>query len=299
MAVNPEGRQYLVRDADKHVHYGVWRSQLIIILEVLQLIGKIDVIVPYEGTKSHHTKFAILRNRRKETQANPGFKNFDFDYVKKTTCNLTEGSRANVSEFYQYLLLDYEHYPGKDSGCYCPSLKINTVENKEIASMFLSISDSIRNMDSKGDFYDPLRQLVQERKKKFSERIGRTAGLDGEESKRITGEGMTLFCNMVPSKLVKEESGKKDPWVPRILCHLELKIENFLQDMPIMPHTDRKNCPHENFNILACTSKFVRLKDESVLRLGGLLYFREVRSHFVSRKEIGDVIEQHHKLHLR
>jgi hypothetical protein len=36
-----------------------------------------------------------------------------------------------------------------------------------------------------------------------------------------------------------------------------------------------------------------------VIRLGGLLYFREVCSHFVSRKEIGDVIEQHLKSHLR
>jgi hypothetical protein len=24
MAVHPEGSQYLVRDADKHVHYGLW-----------------------------------------------------------------------------------------------------------------------------------------------------------------------------------------------------------------------------------------------------------------------------------
>jgi hypothetical protein len=79
MAVNPEGSQYLVRDADKHVHYGVWRSQHIIILEVLQLISKIDVVVPYEGTKSHCTKFVVVRNGRKETQADPGFKTFDFD----------------------------------------------------------------------------------------------------------------------------------------------------------------------------------------------------------------------------
>jgi hypothetical protein len=265
MAVNPKGSQYLVRDADKHVHYSVWRSQLLIILKVLQLIGKIDVIVPYEGTKSHCTKFARVRNGWKETQADPGFKNFDFNYVKKAMCSLTKGSRANVSESHGYSSLDYERYPNKDSGCYQPSLKSNTVGNKEIASMFISISDSIHNMDSKGDFYDPLHPLVKEQKKKFSERIGTAAGLDGEESKRIIGEGMTLFCNTVPSKLVKEESGKKDPWVPRILHHLELKIDNFLQDMPIMAHTDRKNCPHENFNILACTSKFVRLKDESVL----------------------------------
>jgi hypothetical protein len=241
------------------------------ILEILQLIGKIDVIVLYEGTKSHCTKFAILRNGRKETQADPGFETFDFDYVERATCNLTKGSRANVSESYGYSSLDYERYPDKDSGCYCPSLKSNTVGNKDIASMFISMSDSICNMDSNGDFYDPLYPLVDERKKKFSVRIGTAAGLDGEESKRIIGEGMTLFCNMVPSKLVKEECGKEEPWVPRILCHLELEIENFLEDMPIMPHTDRKNCPHDNFNILACTSKFVIMKDQSVLRLGGLL----------------------------
>jgi hypothetical protein len=96
MAVNPEGSQDLVRDADKHVHYCVWRSQLIIILEVLQLIGKIDVVVPYEGTKSHRTKFAVVRNGWKETQADPGFKTFDFAYVNKATCNLTKGSKANV-----------------------------------------------------------------------------------------------------------------------------------------------------------------------------------------------------------
>jgi hypothetical protein len=195
--------------------------------------------------------------------------------------------------------MDYERCPDRDSGCYCPSLKSNTVGNKEIASIFIAISNSIRSLDAQGEFYDPLHPLVEERKKKFSERIGTAAGLDGEESDRIIGEGTTLFCNTIPSTVVKEESGINDPWVPRILRHLELEIQNFLQDMPIMPHTDRKNCPHENFNILACTSKFVKLKDGSVLRLGGLLYFREVCSHFVSRKEIGDVIEQHLKSHLR
>jgi hypothetical protein len=98
MAVHPEGSQYLVRDADKHVHYGLWcRPQHVMILELLQPIGKIDVIVPYEGTKSHCTKFAILRNGWEDTQANPGFKNFNFDYVKKATCNLTKGSRVNVA----------------------------------------------------------------------------------------------------------------------------------------------------------------------------------------------------------
>jgi hypothetical protein len=65
-------------------------------------------------------------------------------------------------------------------------------------------------------------------------------GLDGEESERIIGEGMTSFCNMVPSEWLKEECGKKDTWELRILCHLELEIEN---------------CPQKNFNILACTSK--------------------------------------------
>jgi hypothetical protein len=299
MAVHPEGSQYLVRDADKHLHYGLWRPQLVVILELLQLIGKIDVVFPYEGTKSHRTKFAIIRNGREETQADPGFKNFDFDYVKKATCNLTKGSRANVSESYGYSSLDYERYPDKESGCYRPSLKSNTLGNEELASMFVSMSDSIRDMDSNADFYDPLHPLVEDRKNKFSVRIGTAAGLDGEESERIIGEGMTLFCNLVPSDLLKEECGQKDTWEPRILRHLELEIENFLQDMPIMPHTDRKNCPHENFNILACTSKFVILKDQSVLRLGGLLYFREVCSHFVSRKEIGDVIEQHLTSHLR
>jgi hypothetical protein len=162
MAVNPEGSQYLVRDADKHVHYGVWRSQLIIILEVLQLIGKIDVVVPYEGTKSHRTKIAVVKNGRKETQADAGFKTFDFDYVKKATCNLTKGSRANVSESYRYLSMVYEPCPEKDLGCYCPSLKSNTVGNKEIASIFISISDSIRSLNSQGDFYDPLHPLVDE-----------------------------------------------------------------------------------------------------------------------------------------
>jgi hypothetical protein len=101
------------------------------------------------------------------------------------------------------------------------------VGNKKITLMFISISDSICNMDTKGDFYNPPHPLVEERKKKFSERIRTSAGLDGEESKRIIGEGMTLFCNTVPSKLIKEESGKKDPWVPRILRHLELEIETF------------------------------------------------------------------------
>jgi hypothetical protein len=265
IAVHPEGSQYLVRDADKHVHYGLWRPQLIMILELLQLIGKIDVVIPYEGTKSHRTHFAIIRNGREETQADPGFKNFNFDYVKKATCNLTKGSRANVSESYGYSLLDYERSPDKDSGCYRPSLKSNTVGNKEIASIFISMSDSIRDMDTNADFYDPLHPLVDDRKRKFSLRIGTAAGFDIEESERIIGEGMTLFCNLVPSQILKNECGQNDTWEPRIIRHLELEIEHFREEMPILPHTDRKNCPHENFNILACTSKFVTLKDQSVV----------------------------------
>jgi uncharacterized protein (DUF1330 family) len=129
MAVHPEGSQYLVRDAHSHVHYGVWCPQLIMILELLQLIGKIDIVVPYEGTKSHYTNFAIVRNGREDTTADPGFKKFDFGYVKKATCNLTKGSRANVVESYGYSSLGFEVTPDKASGCYCPSLKTNTVGN--------------------------------------------------------------------------------------------------------------------------------------------------------------------------
>jgi hypothetical protein len=161
------------------------------------------------------------------------------------------------------------------------------------------MSDSIHNMDSNGDFYHPLHSLVEDRKKRFPVRIGTSTGLDGEESQKIIGEGMTLFCNMVPSELLKEECGKKDTRDPRILHHLELEIENFQQDMPIMPHTDRKKCPHKNFSILTCTLNCVKLAHKIVQRLGrGLLDFRELCSRFVSRKEIGDVIEQHHKSHL-
>jgi hypothetical protein len=167
MAVHLEGSQYLVRDADKHVHYGLWCPQLVMILELLQLIGKVDVVVPYDGTKSHRTKFARLRNGREPTRADPGFQNFDFDYVKKATCNLTKCARANVTESYGYASLDFECYPNKDSGCYCPSLKSNTVGNKESGSMFISMSDSIWNMDSNGEFYNPLHPLVDDQKKKF------------------------------------------------------------------------------------------------------------------------------------
>jgi hypothetical protein len=34
------------------------------------------------------------------------------------------------------------------------------------------------------------------------------SGLDCEGSKRIIGEGMTLFCNLVPAEVLKEENGK-------------------------------------------------------------------------------------------
>jgi hypothetical protein len=188
MALNPEGSQYLVRDADKHVHYGVWRSQLIIILEVLQLIGKIDVVVAYEGTKSHTTKFAVVGNGWKETLADPGFKTFIFAYVKKVTCNLMKGSRANVSESYGYSSMDYECCPDRDSGCYLPSLKSNTVGNKEIALIFLAISDSVRSLDAKGDFYDPLHPLVEERKKSFLRELGQPLGWMVKKAKGSLGK---------------------------------------------------------------------------------------------------------------
>jgi hypothetical protein len=155
------------------------------------------------------------------------------------------------------------------------------------------------NENVTNQFYNPLHPLVNVRKKKFSVRIGTATGLDGEESERIIGEGMTLFRNTVPSELLKEKGGMTDTWEPKSLRHLELEIENFRKDMPIMPHTDRKNCPHDNFNILACTSKFFQLADKSIVRLGGLLYFREVCSHFLSRTEIGGVIEQNLKNKLR
>jgi hypothetical protein len=127
IAVHPDGSQYLVRDADKHVHYGLWQPQLVMILELLQLISKIDVVVPYEGTKSHGTKFAIIRNGRETTLADPGFKNFNFHYVKKATCNIMKGTSANVVEAYGYASQAFEKYPDKESGCYRPSLKSNTV----------------------------------------------------------------------------------------------------------------------------------------------------------------------------
>jgi hypothetical protein len=298
MAIHPEGNQYLVRDAHRHVHYGVWRPQLLFILELLQLSGKIDKVVPYEGTKCHDTTFAIVRNGREATTADPGFQSFDFGCVEMATCHLEKGSRANVAESYGYATLSYENQPDKASGCFRPSIKKNTIGNTQISSVFLSMSDSIRYMDPRGVFYNPLHPLVADRRDKFSVRLGTEAGLDLAQSQSIIGEGLTLFCNRVPSHLVLEgndnrDSGLKDPWEPMTLRHLELEIANFLPEMPIKPHADRKNCPQENFNILACTSKFFKLPDGNIVRMGGLLYFREVCSHFVTRGEIGDVIEHH------
>jgi hypothetical protein len=50
------------------------------------------------------------------------------------------------------------------------------------------MSDSICDMDTNADFYNPLHPLVDDRKKKFSLRIGTAAGLDSEESERIIGK---------------------------------------------------------------------------------------------------------------
>jgi hypothetical protein len=291
MAIHPEGSQYLVRDAHRHVHYGVWRPQLLFILELMQLTGNLDAIVSYEGTKCHDTKFAIIRNGREATTADPGFKGFDFGYIESVTCNLTKGSRANVAESYGYATLSYEGKPDKASGCYRPVMKKNTVGNTSIGSLFQSMLESIRYLDPRGVFYNPLDPLVADRKEKFWVRLGMEAGLDQEQSKSIMGEGMTLFCNPVPSHLVIEgndngDFGLQDTWVPMTLWHLELEIANFLPEMPIKPHTDRKNCPQDNFNILACTSKFFKYPDGKVVRMGGLLYFREVCSHFVARGEM-------------
>jgi hypothetical protein len=152
-------------------------------------------------------------------------------------------------------------------------------------------------MDPKGLFYNPLHAQAATHQEKFSMRIGIEAGLDISQSQRIAGEGMTLFFNDIPSKILTKnhdvEAGfekKSDPWT---LQHLELEITNFQKDMPIKPHTDRKNCALNNFNILACTSKCHSLPDGQVARIGGLLYFRESCSRFMARGEIGDIIKHH------
>jgi hypothetical protein len=123
IAINPKGSQYLVLVTHRHVHYGVWRSQLIIILELLHLCDKIDILVPYEGRKSHHTYFAIVMNGQKDTMTDPGFNTFDFEYVVKETRNRQKGSRANIAESFGYSSLSFEATPDKASGCYRPSLK--------------------------------------------------------------------------------------------------------------------------------------------------------------------------------
>jgi hypothetical protein len=100
LSINPNGNQYLVCQAGKHVHYGVWCPQLCIILETLELLGLLGCIVPYVGNKSHNTAFAIIRNGHADTLADPGFQLFDFNFVQKQMTNLVKGSRANYAESY-------------------------------------------------------------------------------------------------------------------------------------------------------------------------------------------------------
>jgi hypothetical protein len=260
----------------------------------LQLTNQIDIVVPYQGKKSHDTDFAIVRNGREATRTDPGYNSFDFDYVMNATRNLEKGSRANVAESFGFSLLSFEAAPDKAAGCYRPSMKKNTVGNCDIASLFLSMTDSIRYMDPEKVFYNPLHPQVADWQYKFSRRIGTEAGFDNDLSKRIIGEGMTLFFNPIPSQFIEKSkdqaSGIEEP---QSLRHLELEIADFLKDMPIKPHTDRKNCALDNFNILTCTLKCVLLPDGQVARIGGLLYFRESCSHFVAREKIGDIIEHH------
>jgi hypothetical protein len=290
--IHPEGNQYLVQDAHRHIHYGVWRTQMVIIMELLDLLGKITLVVPYQSTTSHRTTFAIVRNGLKDTANDPGFKAFDFAYVLSETMNKSKGSRANVAESYGYSTQSFEATPDNESGHYRPSLKKNTAGNHNVASAFLSMSDSVLFMDKEGLFYDPSHTDVVDRQKKFSWRIGMDAGFDHVSSQRIIGEGLTLFLNPIPNEEVMEwsEQSSTSEWQPKTLRHLELELEAFLSTMPIKPHTDRKNCRHENFNILACTSKCLRLHDGSYARMGGLLYFRDACSYFVSHEQIGDVM---------
>jgi hypothetical protein len=157
-----EASTWFMMHAHHHGHYSVWCPQLIIIImELLQLIGKIDIVVLYEGTESHYTDFAIICNGGEDTTADPGFNDFDFRYVKMATCNLMKGSRVNVAESYGYSALGFEPTPDKASGCYCPSLKNNTVANHDIMSLFISMSDSIQYIDKEGVFYNPLHPQVR------------------------------------------------------------------------------------------------------------------------------------------
>jgi hypothetical protein len=299
ISINPNGNQYLVHRAGVHVHYGVWRPQLCIILEAMELLGLLGCIMPYVGTKSHDTEFAIVRNGHDATMADPGFKGFGFDYVQSHISNLVQGTRANFAESFGYSTMSFESTPEKTSGHYRPSLKTNTVGNANIANIFLSMSDTVRYLDKGQRFYNPSHPLVPDRHAKFSFRIGTEAGLSAEQSQTIIGEGLTIFSNPVPSQFLREDvveasvMEEKSTWEPRSLRHLELEIISFLPDMPIKPHTDRHNCPHPNFDILACTSKCFQLADGKVARIGGLLYFRGVCSYFLSREEIGDVIQHH------
>jgi hypothetical protein len=125
------------------------------------------------------------------------------------------------------------------------------------------------------------------------------AGLTKQQSELIIGEGLTIFSNHVPSQFLSDDdiqaSGidEKKTWEASSLRHLELEINAFLEDMPIKPHTDRHNCPQPNFDILACSSKCFRKSDGSVSWIGGLLYFRDVCSFFMSRQDIGDIIQLH------
>ena len=98
----------MVRDAHCHVHYGVWRSQLVILMELLDLLGKITLVVPYPSTKSHLTTFAIVRNGGKDTAKDPGFKAFDFAHVLSET----------MAESYGYSTQSFEAIPDNESGHY-------------------------------------------------------------------------------------------------------------------------------------------------------------------------------------
>jgi hypothetical protein len=299
LSINPNGNQYLVRQAGKHVHYGVWRPQLCIILETLELLGLLGCVVPYVGNKSHNTAFAIIRNGHDDTLADSGFQSFDFDFVQKQTTNVDKGSRANYAESYGYSTTSFEPTHEKASGHYRPALKANTVGNAIIAKIFLSMSETVRDMDKQGRFHNESNDLVGTRRSKFSLRIGMEAGLSQQQSELIIGEGLTIFSNHVPSHFLSDNdvqaSGidKKKSWEASSLRHLELEINAFLEEMPIKPHTDRHNCPHPNFDILACSSKCFRKSDGTVSRIGGLLYFRDVCSFFMSRQDIGDVIQLH------
>jgi hypothetical protein len=131
-----------------------------------------------------------------------------------------------------------------------------------IAKIFLSMSDTVRHLDQQGLFYNPSHDMVANRHNKFSLRIGMEAGLTMNQSQPIIGEGLTIFSNPVPSQFMSDDGirlstgfDEKETWEESSLRHLELEISAFVEDMPIKPHTDRHNCAHPNFDILACSSK--------------------------------------------